>query len=138
MSLFDAHEDAVARGDWVTALRYASEIAERGPQFATCWFNVGVCHDALDQHMEAARSFQKAIAIEPSDATARFRMIRSLFLAGARQIVYEELKVMLDYDPGFISEMLDTESLRVLKNDLRFKRLLNEDSRRVADSAERD
>ncbi|MBT7301023.1 MAG: tetratricopeptide repeat protein, partial [Victivallales bacterium] len=115
MTVIEEYEAAASAGKWLEALQLAQQIAERAPH-PTCWFNVGVCLDELNRHMEAAQAFQRVIAGDYFDDGARFRMLRSLFLTGDSgvQIVHDEIATIVRALPQVVVELSQLETFTSL------------------------
>ena len=66
---------------WKEALPIVEDIVHRAPTIATSWRNYGVCLDELGRHAEAAKAFQRAYQLQPSDLGLQYRVLRSFALA---------------------------------------------------------
>ena len=54
-----------------TLATHSFEAADIDPEFAEAWYNKGIALMSLGKYLEAIRTFDKAIAINPNDRDAR-------------------------------------------------------------------
>lgn len=109
MNLIERYEEFVAAENWNGAFAIAREIADSAPHVPTAWFNLGVCLDQLGRHFDAAKAFQSVLEIEFHDEGARYRMLRSLYLAKQLETIVLELESIASTMPSFIDELSTVE-----------------------------
>ena len=64
--------------DTRTLATHSLEAADIDPEFAEAWYNKGIALMTLGKYLEAIRTFDKAIAINPNDREAREQRDRAL------------------------------------------------------------
>lgn len=82
------------------AIPIYAQAAQHAPDYSRSWKNWAGCLVTLGRFSEALFPAERAVALSPSDAGARFNLAASLIGTGRRQLGIEALKHTLRLDPG--------------------------------------
>lgn len=82
-ALLDQAEALLSKGDYITAVSLLQQMTAQDPTSYQAWYDLGYCHQALNQDAEALAAYKKSLEINPKIFETNLNV--GLLLANSRE-----------------------------------------------------
>lgn len=117
-------EDVISAGGAREGARWLAELLESTPDNSYAWFRLGTLTESLGRHDEAARAYRRASDFVPYAVWGLHHSARMEARAGRTETAIARLREAFERGYADHAEVVSDPSLRLLRGDAEFERLL--------------